>query len=41
MAMNQETISVRVMIQANWRIAKPLLADVPAMGRGGVESGMP
>jgi hypothetical protein len=35
MAMRQETISARVMIQANWRIAQPLLADVLAMRRAG------
>jgi hypothetical protein len=33
MVMRQETVSARVMIQANWRIAQPLLADVLAMGR--------
>jgi hypothetical protein len=33
MAMKQETISVQVLIQANWRIAQPLLADVLAVGR--------
>jgi hypothetical protein len=31
--MRQETVSARVMIQANWRIAQPLLADVLAMER--------
>jgi hypothetical protein len=35
MAMRQETVSARVMIQANWRIAQTLLADVLAMGRTG------
>jgi hypothetical protein len=35
MAMNQETDSARVMIQANWRIAQPLLANVRAIGRAG------
>jgi hypothetical protein len=35
MAMKQETMSVRVMIQANWRIAQPLLADVLAVRRAG------
>jgi hypothetical protein len=35
MAMTQETVSARVMIQANWRIAQPLLGDVLAMGREG------
>jgi hypothetical protein len=40
MAMKQETMSIWVMIQMNWRIAQPLLADVLAMG-GGVESGVP
>jgi hypothetical protein len=36
MAMTQETVSARVTIQANWRVAHPLLANVLAMGRGGV-----
>jgi hypothetical protein len=37
MVMRQETVSTRGIIQANWRIAQPLLADVPAMGgRDGV-----
>jgi hypothetical protein len=35
MAMTQETVSARVMIQANWRIAQPQLANVFAMGRDG------
>jgi hypothetical protein len=35
MAMRQETVSTQVMIQTNWRIAQPLLADVLAMGRAG------
>jgi hypothetical protein len=35
MAMMQETISARVMIQANWRVAQPLLTGVSAMGRMG------
>jgi hypothetical protein len=35
MAMRQENVSARVMIQANWRIAQPLLADVLTMGRAG------
>jgi hypothetical protein len=36
-AMRQESVSARVMIQANWRIAQPLLADVLARGgRDGV-----
>jgi hypothetical protein len=35
MAMRQETVSTRVMIHANWRIAPPLLADVLAMRRAG------
>jgi hypothetical protein len=35
MAMTQETVSARVMIQANWRIAQPLLVNVLAMGRAG------
>jgi hypothetical protein len=30
MAMRKETVSPRVMIQANWRIAQPLLADMLA-----------
>jgi hypothetical protein len=34
-AMKQEIASTRVMIQANWLIAQPLLADVLAMGRAG------
>jgi hypothetical protein len=33
MAMTQETVSERVMIQANWRLAQPLMANVRAMGR--------
>jgi hypothetical protein len=33
--MRQETVSALVMIQVNWRIAQPLLADVLAMGRAG------
>jgi hypothetical protein len=33
--MRQETVSGRVMIQANWRIAQPLVTDVLAMGRAG------
>jgi hypothetical protein len=35
MAMTQETVSERVMIEVNWRIAQPLLANVLAMGRAG------
>jgi hypothetical protein len=35
MAMRQETVSARVMIRANWRIAQPLLADMLVMGRIG------
>jgi hypothetical protein len=35
MAMRQETVSARVMIQANWQIAQPLLTEVLAMGRAG------
>jgi branched-subunit amino acid aminotransferase/4-amino-4-deoxychorismate lyase len=33
MAMREETVPTRVMIQAHWRTAQPLLADVLAMGR--------
>jgi hypothetical protein len=33
MAMTQETVSERVMIQTNWRVAQPLLANVLAIGR--------
>jgi hypothetical protein len=33
MAMPQETVSARVMIQANWCVAQPLLANVLVMGR--------
>jgi hypothetical protein len=32
MAMTQKTVSTRVMIQANWRTAQPLLANLFAMG---------
>jgi hypothetical protein len=32
-AITQETVSPRVMIQANWRIAQPLLANVFVIGR--------
>jgi hypothetical protein len=35
MAMTQETVSARVMIQANWRVAEPRLANVLVMGRAG------
>jgi hypothetical protein len=33
MAMTQEIVSARVMIQANWCVARPLLANVLAIGR--------
>jgi hypothetical protein len=33
--MRPETVSAWVIIQANWRIAQQLLADVLAMGRAG------
>jgi hypothetical protein len=35
MAMTQETVWARVMIQVNWRTAQPVLADVLAMGQAG------
>jgi hypothetical protein len=35
MAMKQETVSARVMIQVNWLVAQPLLSDVLALGRSG------
>jgi hypothetical protein len=35
MAMNQRTISARVMVQVNWTIAQALLRDVLALGRLG------
>jgi hypothetical protein len=35
MTMTQETVSARVMIQANWRVARSLLANVLAIGRAG------
>jgi hypothetical protein len=35
MAMTQETVSAGVMIQVNWRVARPLLANVLAMGQAG------
>jgi hypothetical protein len=35
MAVRQETVSARVMIQTNWRVARRLLANVVAMGRAG------
>jgi hypothetical protein len=35
MAMKQETIAARAMIQVNWCVAQPLLQDVLAMGRRG------
>jgi hypothetical protein len=35
MAMKQETIAARAMIQVNWRVAQPLLRDVLATGRRG------
>jgi hypothetical protein len=35
MAITQETVSARVMVQANWRVARPPLANVLAMGRAG------
>jgi hypothetical protein len=35
MAMKQETIAARAMIQVNWGVAQPLLRDVLAMGRRG------
>jgi hypothetical protein len=35
MAMTQENVSARMMIQANWRIALAPLANVLAMGRAG------
>jgi hypothetical protein len=35
MVMTQETVSARVMIQANWRIAQPMRPDVLVMGRAG------
>jgi hypothetical protein len=35
LAMTQQNVSARVMIQANSRIARPLLANVLAMGRAG------
>jgi hypothetical protein len=35
MAMNQRTISARVMIQVNWSAAHPLLRGVLALGRRG------
>jgi hypothetical protein len=41
MAMTQETVSACVMIQANWRVAQPLLDNVLAMGPAGLESGLP
>jgi hypothetical protein len=31
--MTQDAVSERVMIQANWRVAQPLLANILAMGR--------
>jgi hypothetical protein len=39
--MTQETVSARVMIQANWRVARPLLANVFAMGRAGWSQAYP
>jgi hypothetical protein len=33
--MRKEIVSTRAMIQANWRIAQPLLGDVLAMGQAG------
>jgi hypothetical protein len=35
MAMKQETVSARVMIQVNWLVALPLVSDVLALGRSG------
>jgi hypothetical protein len=35
MAMKQETVSARVMVQVNWLVAQPLLSDVLALGRSG------
>jgi hypothetical protein len=35
MAMTQKTISARVMVQVNWRIAEPSLGGVLALGRSG------
>jgi hypothetical protein len=35
MAMKQETIAVRIMIQVNWSVAQPLLRNVLAMVQRG------
>jgi hypothetical protein len=33
LAMKQETIAARVMIQVNWRVARSLLPEILALGR--------
>jgi hypothetical protein len=35
MAMKQETVSARVRIRVNWRVAQPLLGGILALGRSG------
>jgi hypothetical protein len=35
MAMKQETVSARVMVQVNWLVAHPLLSDALALGHSG------